>query len=306
MSGSVLIATSFMSGLAIVELPDGPPQELRLPRAVRVLTGFFEPDGSVVAVIEQPVGRVRIYRASVDARPSPLGPALGGYFTFSLAGRTLLAAGCGARPVGYLLDLDTPDGWREVDAGCGASLSADAGSLAWSRDGVTLLERPVDGKGEERILDLAKVEELPAGIDRSARIDGSPAWGPDAMALAVTTEEHSAVVVAASDQEPVIGPLGRRAPASAVLLAWQPDGTELAVASSSTLEGVVRLFGVTAGASPVVAVFSSPPVGLVWSPNGDALLAASEVRWTFMSPEGDWLWSLPVLRGDAQPLAWLR
>jgi hypothetical protein len=97
--------------------------------------------------------------------------------------------------------------------------------------------------------------------------------------------------------------LGNRGAGIGASLEWQPSGELLAAGSWSNLEALVWVLS-PRGDSRIVAMDADPIAGLVWSPSGEALLAASQARWTFVTPQGQWLRSMPVPRGDLLPRAW--
>jgi WD40-like Beta Propeller Repeat len=305
--GSLLVFTSFRGGLSTIELPDGDARPLDMPAGPSyLLAGYFADDGSVVAVVERGIERARAYRLGHDERPVALGPMLRGVFTFSLAGDALVAAECGARPAAFLLNVASQAEWERIDGACGATLSPDGSSLAWSPDGHTLMEASADGTGSARaILDIREISGLPPGMQEDVEIIGELRWGPNGLAIPLGTSERQAVAVLSAGGNVDVTPLGNHGAGVDSLLAWEPEGGDmLAAATWSNLEAVLRVFQVGQGESRVVAMHPDPIAGLVWSPDGKVLLAASQAQWTFVTPGGDWLRSTPITRRDSLPLAW--
>jgi hypothetical protein len=305
--GSVLVANGFFQGgLSVIELPDGEPQPVPMPESRPVQAGFFLEDGSVVAVMDQGGGTFQAYRSSPDGEPVALGGQLDGVFTFSLAGEVLLAADCAAvRPSVYVVDVVSPTEWQRVEGACGAALSPDGTSFAWQRDGRHLIETPVAPATEPRtILDVRQIDGLPAAMTGDLAIGGELRWGEPGLALSVETGERQAAVVVGEDDAVHVAPLGPQGAGLRPGFAWQPGGDLLAISSWSNIEGVLRIFDPGADQTRVVGLQGDPFSGLVWSPDGDVLLAASDSWWTFVSPDGTWIRSIPVGRGSSLPLAW--
>jgi hypothetical protein len=302
----VLVFTGFRGGLATVELPDGDPRPLALPEGPSyVLAGYFLNDGSVVAVVERGFERVGAFRLGPDERPVALGGPLRGTFTFSFAGGVLLAARCDARPAAYLLDVTSTAGWERVEGACGATLSPDGDTLVWTPDGRTVLRAATDGRADpETILDVTQIAGLPPGVAEEPEIIGELRWSRDGLAIPLGSSERQAAAVVGLEGDVDVTPLGERGAGIGSILAWQPEGELLAAGSWSNLEAVVRVFPVGSEDARVVAILPEQVAGLVWSPNGDVLLAASQSNWTFVTPEGAWVRSIPVRRGDSLPLAW--
>lgn len=300
--GEVLLRTGFGNALAIVELPDVAPVPLRMPDYERMLTGFFDPDGNVVAVVAMPGGEVGLYRVAREAEPVPIGPALPYADTFSAAGGSVLATGCGVEPFARVLVLDTPDRWRTVDAGCGATLSPDAAWAAWSPDETEVVRAPVGGgRAPLPVLEIGDLP-VPAALEGEAGFVGPLAWG-DGGEQAVLVAGGGWQGAAVTGSAPTLDPLGDHGAGPAyAILDWQPGGSLLAVASTTAVGGVVRVFE-AAGGSRVVAMFGMPVTGAVWSPDGRALLATSNSTWAVVAPDGTWLWSRLVDRGQ-EPLDW--
>jgi hypothetical protein len=298
-TGTLLVRSGFGGTFQLVELPDGDVTPLRMPDYFRTLSGFFDDDGSVIALLQLRDG-VRLYRLSADDPPVALGPPLRGGDTMSHAGRSVLVAACGTPPFQRVLDLDAPSAWREVDAGCGAALSPDATSMVWSPDGTTLVQAPVDGSSVP--MELADVAELqiPRGYERAPGFAPPIAWSDQGRATALTTLDGWQGV--AVGDPPLAVPLGDRgAGPLQVYLDWQPGGSLRAVGSSTTLGGAVRVLG--DGEPRVIALFGEPATGTVWSPDGSVVLAASNGAWAVVTPEGEWIWSRIVGRGE-EPLDW--
>jgi hypothetical protein len=305
--GSVLVANGFFQGgLSIIELPDGEPQPVPMPESRPVQAGFFLEDGSVVAVMDQGGGTFQAYRSSPDEEPVALGGQLDGVFTFSLAGDVLLAADCAAvRPSVYVVDVVSPADWQRVDGACGAALSPGGTSFAWHRDGLHLVQTPVAPPAEPRtILDVTQIEGLPEGMSDDLAIAGELRWGEPGVALSVETGERQAAVVVGNDGMVHVAPLGPQGAGLRPAFAWQPGGDLLAISSWSNIEGVLRIFDPGADEASVIGLQGDPFNGLVWSPGGDVLLAASDSWWTFVSPDGTWIRSIPIGRGSSLPLAW--
>jgi hypothetical protein len=300
--GEVLLRAGFGNALAIVELPDVTPVPLRMPNYERMLGGFFDPEGNVVAVVAEPGGRVGLYRVARDAAPVPIGPTLPYADAYSAAGGSVLATGCGSEPFARVLDLDAPDRWHPVEAGCGATLSPDAAWVAWSPDGVQVLRAPVGGgRAPLQVFEIGDLP-VPATLEEEARFVGPVAWG-DAGEQAVLVAGDGWQGAAVTDPVPTVDPLGDHgAGPPFAILDWQPAGSLLAVASSTTVGGVVRLLE-PAGGSRVAAMFGAPATGALWSPDGRALLATSNSTWAVVAPDGTWLWSRLVDRGQ-EPLDW--
>lgn len=301
--GTILVSTDFRSGLATVELPDGTPQEIELPLTFRVVFGSFLDDGSILAVVQEDLDLDRAYRIS-DGAPEALGPPLRDRFglTFSVEGDTLLAASCGDRPIGFVLDLAAPTVWRRVDASCGASLSPGAEAMAWSPDGRTLVRSPVDGGEPEPVLELGEIEGLSAmGGDLTI---GGFGWGPGGIAITAYGGDRQAAIVAPEGSTPFVAPLGGTGPVARSFLSWQPEGDLLAVMMWNNLEGIVRILDPRTEQSRIIAMVQEPPRGMVWSPSGDVVLAGTDLRWVYVAPDGEWLRSVPVARGDSLPLDW--
>ncbi len=298
-SGTLLVRSGFGGTFQLVELPDGDVTPLQMPQFFRTIAGFFDDDGSVIALLQLPDG-VRLYRLSADDPPVALGPPLRGGDTMSHAGRSVLVAACGTPPFEQVLDLDAPATWREVDAGCGAALSPDAASMVWSPDGTTLVQAPVDGSSPPvEVGDVADLS-IPRGYERDPGFAPPIAWSDRGRATALTTLDGWQGV--AIDDPPRAVPLGDRgAGPLQVYLDWQPGGSLLAVGSSTTLGGTVRVLD--DGRSRVIALFGEPATGTVWSPDGSVVLAASNGAWAVVTPEGDWIWSRIVGRGE-EPLDW--
>lgn len=303
--GTVLVSTNFRGGLATVELPDGTPQEIELPGTFRVVFGSFLEDGSILAVVETQPGD-RVYRLA-DGPPEPLGPPLRDRFglTFSVVGDTLLAAGCGERPVGHVLDLNAPTEWRPVQASCGASLSPDAGSMVWSPDGRTLVRSSVGGDGApEPVLELGEIEGLAETMGSGITIGNEFGWGDPGLAATAFSGDRQAAIVVREDLPPFVAPLGGTGPVARAFLSWQPGGTLLAVMMWNNLEGILRIVDPDGEDARIVAMLQEPPRELVWSPDGEAILAGTDLRWVFVAADGTWLRSIPVARGDSLPLDW--
>lgn len=304
----MLVAAGFFErGLATIELPDGDPQPVPLPGPFPVVAGYFLSDGSVLAVLERGPDGVRAYRSSPGGRPVALGPPLRGPFTFSLGGDLLLAADCGSRPSAFVLDVASPSRWRRVEGACGAVLSPDGASIAWPSDGHTLFEGTVSATtGPHEVLDVARVRGLPPSMGDGVTIGGDLEWGEPGLAIAVETDQRQAAIVVGAGGRVDVAPLGKSAAGLRSGFAWQPEGGLLAIASWSNLEGIVRLFAPGEAKTRVVALLSDPLAGLAWSPNGDLLLAATDSWWTFVAPDGTWIGSIPMPRGDWLPIAWRR
>jgi hypothetical protein len=304
--GSVLVANGFFQGgLSIIELPDGEPEPVPMPESRPVQAGFFLEDGSVVAVIDQGGGTFQAYRSSPDEEPVALGGQLDGVFTFSLAGNVLLAADCAAtRPSVYVVDVVSPTDWQRVEGACGAALSPQGTSFAWQRDGRHLVQTAIAAGGPGTILDVTQIEGLPEGMSGDLAIAGELRWGEPGIALSVETGERQAAVVVGNDGAVHVAPLGPQGAGLRPGFAWQPGGDLLAISSWSNIEGVLRVFDPGADETRVVGLQGDPYNGVVWSPDGDVLLAASDSWWTFVSPDGTWIRSIPVGRGSSLPLAW--
>ena len=303
----MLVANGFFQGgLSIIELPDGEPEPVPMPESRPVQAGFFLEDGSVVAVMDQGGGTFRAYRSIPDEEPVALGGELDGVFTFSLAGDVLLAADCAAaRPSVYVVDVVSPTDWQRVDGACGAALSPDGTSFAWQGDGRHLIETPVAAGAEPRaILDVTQIRGLPAGMSGDLTTAGELRWGERGIALSIETGDRQAAVVVGDDGEVNVAPLGPQGAGLRPAFAWQPGGDLLAISSWSNIEGVLRVFDPRAEETRVIGLQGDPYNGVVWSPDGDALLAASDSWWTFVSPDGTWIRSIPVGRGSSLPLAW--
>jgi hypothetical protein len=298
--GTLLVRTGFGGAFAQVELPEGRETLLPMPDFLRTVSGFFDDDGSVVALLEVSQG-ARLYRLAVDEEPVALGPPLPAGDTLSHGGGSALVTGCGTPPFARVLDLSEPTTWRTVDAGCGAALSADARSAVWSPDGETLVEAPIDGSSAPVIIaDVADLS-VPAGVSPAPAFAPPIALAEQGRAVALTTLDGWQGVAVDTDP-PAASPLGDRgAGPLQVYLDWQPDGPLLAVASSTTLGGIVRL--VDDGEPRVIAMFREPANGTVWGPDGTALLAASNGVWAVVDLDGAWLWSRIVGRGQ-EPLDW--
>ena len=304
--GSVLVANGFFQGgLSIIELADGEPQPVPMPESRPVQAGFFTEDGSVVAVLSQEGGTLQAYRSSPDEDPVALGGQLDGVFTFSLAGDALLAADCAAaEPSVYVVDIGSPTDWQRVGGACGAALSPDGTSFAWQRDGRHLLQTAVAAAGPGTILDVTQIRGLPAGMSGDLTTAGEIRWGEPGIALSVETGERQAAVVVGNDGAVHVARLGPQGAGLRPGFAWQPGGDLLAISSWSNIEGVLRVFDPGADETRVVGLQGDPYNGVVWSPDGDVLLAASDSWWTFVSPDGTWIRSIPVGRGSSLPLAW--
>lgn len=266
--------------------------------------GSFLEDGSILAVVQEDIDLDRAYRLA-DGAPEPLGPPLRDRFglTFSVEGDTLLAASCGERPVGFVLDLAAPTEWRRVAASCGASLSPDAAAMAWSPDGRTLVRSPVDGGEPDPILELGSIEGLSASMGGDLTI-GVVGWGSPGVAVTAYGGDRQAAIVAAEGSAPYVAPLGGTGPVARAFLSWQPGGDLLAVMMWNNLEGIVRVLDPRTGESRIVAMVQEPPRGMVWSPSGDVVLAGTDLRWVYVAPDGEWLRSVPVARGDSLQLDW--
>jgi WD40 repeat protein len=111
-------------------------------------------------------------------------------------------------------------------------------------------------------------------------------------------------VVVGNDGEVHVAPLGPQGAGLRSAFAWQPGGGLLAISSWSNIEGVLRIFDPRAEETRVIGLQADPFNSVVWSPDGDALLAASDSWWTFVSPDGTWIRSIPIGRGSSLPLAW--
>jgi hypothetical protein len=304
--GSVLVANGFfLGGLSVVELPDGEPQPVPMPRARPVQAGWFMDDGSVVAVLDEGGGGVRVYRSGVGERPLAVGAVLDGVFTFSFAGGAVLAADCSsARPSAYVLEVAAGADWRRIEATCGAALAPDAGSVAWSPDGRTVVEADVAGGPARTTLDLDALDDVPASLRGDLEVGGELRWGEAGLAIPIGTSERQAVAIVRDGGEVHVAPLGHQGAGLAPSFAWQPGAHLLAVASWTNLEGALRIVDAAAAQERVVGLQGDPFATIVWSPDGDVLLAASDTWWRFVTPDGTWIRSIPVGRGNSLPLAW--
>ena len=305
--GSVLVANGFFQGgLSVIELPDGEPQPVPMPESRPVQAGFFLEDGSVVAVLSQGGGALQAYRSSSDDEPVALGGELDGVFTFSLAGEVLLAADCAAaRPSVYVVNVVSPTDWQRVEGACSAALSPDGTSFVWQRDGRHLIETTIAPTTEPRtLLDVTQIEERPPGMSGDLTTGGELRWGEPGLALSVETGDRQAALVVGAQGEVAIAPLGPQGAGLRPTFAWQPGGDLLAISSWSNIEGVIRVFDPGTDETRVVGLQADPYNGVVWSPDGDVLLAASDSWWTFVTPDGTWIRSIPVGRGSSLPLAW--
>lgn len=304
--GSVLVANGFFQGgLSVIELPDGEPEPVPMPESRPVQAGFFLEDGSVVAVMDQGGGTFQAYRSSPAEEPVALGEQLDGVFTFSLAGDVLLAADCAAaRPSVYVVDVVSPTDWQRVDGACGAALSPGGTSFAWQRDGRHLIQAVIAAPQLRTILDVTQIEGLPEGMSGDLAIAGELRWGEPGIALSVETGERQAAVVVGNDGEVHVAPLGPQGAGLRPAFAWQPGGDLLAISSWSSIEGVLRIFDPDTDEASVIGLQGDPFNNLVWSPEGDVILAASDSWWTFVSPDGAWIRSIPIGRGSSLPLAW--
>lgn len=302
-TGTVLVSQRFGGELATIELPDGEPQPLTMPEDVRFVHAAYPlEDGQVLAVVEHGHARLRAYLLTAGT-VEPVGPLLRRVHAFSFAAGHLLATRCDRSTSAWLLDLADPERWIPASGACGATLSPDGAEVAWS-DGRRVLGAPtVPAADPEPLFDAAELEGLPSGM-RRLEVVGGLSWGPGGLAIPLGNSERQGAAVLEPDGAVGFTPLGDRGAGIGASLAWQPSGELLAVASWGTLEAIVRVFP-PRGDSRVVAMDADPIAGLVWSPGGDVLLAASQARWTFVTPAGAWIRSNPVPRGELVPIAWM-
>lgn len=298
--GVVLNRAGFGGTFELVELPSAEVTPLRLPNFGRTVMGFFDEDGTVIALLENPEG-VALYRLAPDADPVALGAPLPGGDTMSHGGGSVLVTSCTVPPAAHVLDLRAADPrWRPVEAGCGAALSPDGRAAAWSPDGARLVEAPVDGSAPPSRVAQVDAMPVPEAAAAEAAFGLPIAWQDEGRAVLLASGGWQGVVL---DEDPsTLTPLGDRgAGPLQVFLDWQPGAPVLAVGSSTSLGGTVRL--IDDSGSRAVAIFREPATGTAWSPRGDALLAASNGVWAVVTPEGRWLWSRIVGRGQ-EPLDW--
>lgn len=298
--GFVLNRAGFGGTFELVELPSAEVTPLRLPDFGRTVMGFFDEDGTVIALLEGPDG-VALYRLAPDADPVALGDPLPAGDTMSHGGGSVLVTACTIPPAAHVLDLGVADPrWRPVEAGCGAALSPDGRTAAWSPDGAAIVEAPVDGSAPPSRVAEVDAMPVPEAAAPEAAFALPIAWQDEGRAVLVASGGWQGVVL--GEDPSTLTPLGDRgAGPLQVFLDWQPGAPVLAVGSSTSLGGTVRL--VDDAGSRAVAIFGEPATGTAWSPRGDALLAASNGVWAVVTPEGEWLWSRIVGRGQ-EPLDW--
>jgi hypothetical protein len=235
-------------------------------------------------------GSASVFRLSAgDAAVTTIGPALDGpgdvaYRSLAVAGGRALVADCDAVSV---LDLADPSRWRTVGTGCWAALSPDGARVAYSPDGVHVLERRV---GASRARPMFDVSRLDLDTVRPARLFGPPAWGPGGIAFTVVAGDQAAIYLARPDgvtdrllQERLLKTV------RPAVLAWQPNGELLGAMDDLGSGGVLRTFDPATGTRRVVALDPLGFDGLVWSPDGSSLASLTSAGFLLVvGSDGGW------------------
>jgi hypothetical protein len=229
-------------------------------------------DGTLTAVVVASSGDASVVRVASSGDATTVGPVLGGApdivsRSVGVVGDRAMVADCSRV---WVLDTATASRWRAVAYGCWAALSPDGTRVAYSPDGIHVLERRLDGRRPTLLFD---VPDIDLGTRAPTRLIGQPAWGPAGIAFTVVSGDQAAtyldplrpVGLVRLWQEPLLKTV--RPP----ILAWQPGGRLLGVMDDLATGGVIRVFDADARTDRVVALDPLGFSGLVWSPDGSAL-----------------------------------
>jgi hypothetical protein len=304
-SGTLLLDLGgFDQRLVQFRLPQGPMEDLVRRSGGEQFFGYrfgaaWGSDGYAYSLVSVNFGLrpdVQLLRVKPGSAPRAIGAVLVGGTGFAFRDHVAVTWTCAVRNGQvYVMDVraDHPV-WKPIARGCEASISPDAGTVAFMDQG-SAWKVPVSGGTPTRVLDLRSMRGLPAlGIERSRPGFAGTEIGAGGMAVTVGAQGKGwVIVVVTPGRQPQVVPLGTNEPGG---VEWQPGGRLLAFGDfvADTQAAEVRLFDPQTGA--ITQLATAQNFGrFVWSPDGRVLgVARSASIMAFVDPATGQVGTAPV------------